>query len=329
MMDRLPRGSLIEFKPERTHLQLFSAFLQDEISLLENQWTLTIGAKLQHNDYTGFEGQPSVRLLWKPDIRHSAWAAISRAVRTPSRANCCIHAATFNIPPFTGINRSPAPLSVWLDGNSSFKAEEVWAYELGYRFTPHPNLGFDLALFHNQYDKLRSWNRHRYWLIRSGVSLDAHFASLNDLSAAAYGVELAMDWRPLDRWSLEATYSYLYLHFATRPSTMSTDVGSQPTHQASLRSGFDLTNSLNLDLWLRYVDQLRLGRTPNPAFHPGIPAYWTLDSRLAWRPLSGLELSITGQNLLSRHHVEFVQEAYGPPRMEIPRSFYLQLHWQF
>ncbi len=73
------------FSPRDFASQLVSGFVQDEVSLVPDKLELTGGVKLEHNDYTGFEPQPSVRLAWHPTPRHTVWAAWSRAVRTPTR----------------------------------------------------------------------------------------------------------------------------------------------------------------------------------------------------------------------------------------------------
>ena len=43
-------------------LQLGSAFVQDEITLVPDRWRVTLGTKLEHHDFTGFEVQPNVRV---------------------------------------------------------------------------------------------------------------------------------------------------------------------------------------------------------------------------------------------------------------------------
>lgn len=64
--------------------QTISVFAQDEIALVEEKLSLILGSKLEHNDYTNIEVQPTIRLLWTPSERQSVWAAVSRAVRTPT-----------------------------------------------------------------------------------------------------------------------------------------------------------------------------------------------------------------------------------------------------
>ena len=58
-------------------------FIKDEVRLAKNI-NLTMGAKLEHNNYSGFDVQPSGRILWSPSEKRSIWAGVTRAVTTPS-----------------------------------------------------------------------------------------------------------------------------------------------------------------------------------------------------------------------------------------------------
>jgi iron complex outermembrane receptor protein len=151
----------------------------------------------------------------------------------------------------------------------------------------------------------------------------------NNISANAYGAELSAEWRPYHWWTLQATYSYIHFDFDTPDNTLTIDPGVTPQQQAYLRSGVTPHPDWDLDLWLRYTDKLPLNVGSSATYTAPIPAYLTMDARLAWRPVKGLELSVVGQNLLQPRHVEFAQEAYGPPQTVVPRAFYLQLDWRF
>ncbi len=64
--------------------QTYSGFVQDKITVIPDDLFFTLGSKFEHNDFTGFEYQPSGRLQWLIDADDMAWASVSRAVRTPS-----------------------------------------------------------------------------------------------------------------------------------------------------------------------------------------------------------------------------------------------------
>lgn len=234
----------------RANKQLFSAFLQDEVNLIDRTLSLTIGAKLQHNDFTGFEGQPSLRLLWTPDPRHTLWAAVSRAVRTPARIEDSAALGVMTVPPNGPGNPTNIPVPLSTLGNPRFRSEQLLAYELGYRFQPGPDFYADVALFYNRYRDIRSFDANRP-LIQLRPTITAYLPYQNDLQAHSFGGELLLNWKPLDRWSLELAYSYLDLRLEGRPGVYSSEEGNHPQQQVSLRSSFDLAANLQFDLWAR------------------------------------------------------------------------------
>jgi iron complex outermembrane receptor protein len=110
---------LVTNTPSRND-QLVSAFVQDEITLVDNYLWLTVGSKFEHNDYSGFEVQPTARLMWAPHQQHRLWAAVSRAVRTPSRVEqdtAFLQSVIPAQPPFI-----PA-VAVSLEGNKQYDSK--------------------------------------------------------------------------------------------------------------------------------------------------------------------------------------------------------------
>src|SRR6185312_1841533 len=84
-MDDRNRGKgVFALNPPDSTDNLFSGFVQDEISL-PHSVKVTVGTKLEHNDFSGFEVQPSVRAAWDLAEGETLWAAVSRAVRVPTR----------------------------------------------------------------------------------------------------------------------------------------------------------------------------------------------------------------------------------------------------
>src|SRR2546429_216856 len=92
--------SIVRFTPAVLNQSLYSGFAQDEIMLARRVY-LTVGSKLEHNDYSGFEFEPSDRLQWHPESTQLLWGAISRAVRTPSRydRDLLVPSGRLNAPP--------------------------------------------------------------------------------------------------------------------------------------------------------------------------------------------------------------------------------------
>ena len=329
--DMLSNTEIVSFADphERTHL--LNAFIHDEITLIPDKLALILGSRFEWNSYTHVEMQPNGRLLWTPTPQNTVWGAIGRGVRTPARGD---HGITYNyrtLPVGDRNNPSPLPLRLEIDGSGSFKSEELIAYEVGYRTEPLPRVTFDLAAFYNVYDGLR--------VLRPGTSYTEPvggmpsnavqpFILANSMHGHAYGAELALGWTPLDWWRLQAAYSYLKLAMSLdAPSTDETNrrdaEGDSPRHQLTLRSGFDLGRQVELDLWLRGVDRI------DYIDGESLAGYATMDVRLAWKPLKGLELALVGQNLFHDRTREFAPEFINTTPTEVQRSFYGKLTWQF
>lgn len=314
---RIGNTGFMTFDPGERTDQLFSFFVQDQIALLPDRFHLIVGSKFEENDYTGWEIQPNLRLLWTPDARHTLWAAVSRAVRTPSRFE-----RDFQITqPVPG---SPGATFQW-SGSDAFESEKLMAYEGGYRFLPGRTLSVDLALFFNRYDDLRTYRDHPPYLEGMPPQLVIPTTLVNGMSGDAYGVELSLDWRPVAWWRLQAAYSWLQMDLddaSTDDSFSTVTEGDSPEQQFSLRSGVDLSHGLELDVWIRYVDELS-AETQN------ISSYWTMDARIGWRVNSSWELALVGQNLFLSRHPEFVSEVLGIWPAEIERSIYGKAIWRF
>ncbi|PYQ56739.1 MAG: TonB-dependent receptor [Acidobacteria bacterium] len=298
--DQVGNSPGVAFLPDSVTENLFSAFAQDEIAL-PSHLRLTVGSKFEHNRWTGFEVQPSVRFAWVPDDRRTLWAAISRAVRTPTRFDEDIVIYTSGVP--------------ILEGSSGFKSEALLAYELGYRVQPRTGLVIALAAFYNAYDDLRS-----YEPAAPPAVFPYHFA--NKLKGETWGLEGRVSWQAASWWRLHAEYAYFDKDLSFDPGSYDPTAGNlegnDPRNRAVLRSQMDLPRRFEFDGTLRYVSRL-------PA--PVVPAYTELDLRLGWQASDRLELSLVGQNLLHARHPEF-----GPPtplREEVQRGAYGKVTWRF
>jgi iron complex outermembrane receptor protein len=309
--DEFDDSSNISMSPSDLSQNLWSIFLQDEIALQPKRWTLILGSKFEHNEFTGLEIQPSIRALYKPDEMFSAWGAISRAVRVPSRLE--LHGQTTDMVDLPDVNPS-APVEVVTHGNSNLEPESLIAYELGMRLKPRPAIWLDTAIFYNSYDDLIGLE-----LIDSDLANNRYDLGYgNNTSGRSYGLEAALDWKATSNWLLGATYTYLHTLIKenkVQDPTLSALIakGSNPRHSFAVRSYLDVTDDIDFDLWFRYV-----GRLPER----NIDAYTVLDTRLAWRVSPHVELSLVGQNLLESGHSEF-------STLEIKRSIYGKLDWKF
>ena len=311
----LATDPIMPFNPLDRYDQLYGAFVQDQITLSPDLF-LTLGAKFEHNSYTGFEVQPTARVLWRIGDSDSLWGSVSRAVRTPSRVEH--DGALFRsvVPPGSP-PAPPLPMAVRFEGDRSLDSEVLVAYELGYRTKVAETLSLDVATFYNDYDRLRSTPLGSATLDPGPPPrLDAHFTATNEGSGQTYGVEVAADWRPTDRWRVQLAYTYLRMNVDSFPG----EEGSSPDNQLSLRSELALRDDVDLDLWLRAVGDL-------PAID--VDGYTTLDARLAWRPAPDLTLSLIGRNLIGPSHLEFMPDFLPYIPTEVQREVLLQVQWEF
>ncbi|BBL58777.1 TonB-dependent receptor plug domain-containing protein [Methylomonas koyamae] len=311
-------GRLLRLSPASRNDQLFSSFIQDEIELVDHTLWLTLGSKFEHNDYSGFEGQPTARLMWAPHSQHRFWAAVSRAVRTPSRAEQNMSILQTVQPPQGFL---PA-VAVYLNGDRNYRAEDVIAYEIGYRTTFVKALSLDVTVFYNDYDNLRNVSQGGGTFDPVSGVVVVPLTLNNNYQAKTYGYEVAAVWQMLDWWRWDANYSLLKSDFA---ATTNFIAAAGPQQRVSLRSALSLRKDLDFDLWLRYVDS---NASVGVFGLQHIDDYVTMDVRLAWRPAQNLELSLVGQNLLSESHLEFRQENQTLPTF-IDRGMYGKLAWSF
>jgi iron complex outermembrane receptor protein len=324
--DELDNSFSIAFEPENRTLNLFSGFVQDEIALLEDSVRLTLGTKLEHNDYTGFEVQPNVRTLWKATERQTVWGAISGAVRTPSRAEDDIRINSAVVPaglPGSICATSPLDCVVAMFGNSGYESEDLVAFELGYRAQVRENLGVDATAFYNLYWNLRTIVPDPAAAFPEGSPAPPHLVIPldvgNGLDAYTWGFEVAADWRPLDFWKFRTGYTFLEMDLDFDSSAQTDPVsgtadGASPQNQVFVRSFMDLPYRLELDGDFRWVDDLK---------SLDVDAYAQVDLRLGWRPTEQLEFSLVGQNLLHQGNQEFSSSAFvGDQPTKVERSVY-------
>lgn len=319
--DETEGSDVVFVQPDERSAQLFSLFLQDEIELVPDTLKLTLGSKLEHNDYTGFEIQPDARLLWRADEHQTLWAAFSRAVRTPARAE---HDVSIN---FASIPPSPVtpPGFLRLLGDNDFHSEEVLAWQLGYRVRPADNLSFDLALFYNDYDELRTFTPGAPFVepVPGGAVLIVPHSWNNDARGETYGVELSAEWQVLSCWRLAADYSFLQIQIHEKDTgglvSAEGDEGDSPHHQFNVRSWLDLGDAWQLNTVLYYVDNL-------PA--SGIHSYLRWDAQVRYEPCENAALSVGVQNILDDRHPEFRSSLFRPAS-EVERMGYVSLEVRF
>jgi len=313
----------VSLQPNQVTLNQFSTFVQDEISLVDNRLQITLGSKFERNEFTGFEIEPNARLLWNLTPNQSIWTAVSRAVRTPALTEEGLRLNSTVIPPGPS---NPFPTVVAVFGSHQFNSEDLLAYELGYRVQATKNLSLDIATFYNKYSNLRTAEPGAPFLEGSPAPTDVviPFVAGNKMSGGTYGVELFADWKVVPKWRLVGSYSYLQMDIHknadSQDPTPDNPNGSSPRHQWYLRSSIDLPKHFEQDTTLRFVDHL-------PSLN--LPNYYSLDAHLGWRPVTRLELSIGGQNLLNNWHFEFMPDFVNTSPTVVKRSIFGSITLKF
>ena len=286
------------FEPQNLASSLVNAFVQDDISIVPNVFDVFVGAKAEHNIYTGFEFQPTVRARWRVAPRHMVWSSISRAVRMPTRFDDDIR--------FTG----GTPFVV-LRGDSSVQSENVVATEVGYRNIPSRFLSLDVAAFANRYTDLRT--------LEPTPPAGIPIVIGNNMTADTAGVEATAEVAPTPFWRLHFGYALLSERFrfaaVSRDTTQGINEHNDPRHQFWFRSFLDLPGRTEIDAVLRSTSEL-----PNPV----VAGYTELTLRLGFRRGTPFEFALVGDNLLHASHPEY---RIGGPLESIERSVYLQATW--
>lgn len=294
----------LAFYPPVLDQNLFSIFAQDQIAVTR-QFTFIAGTKLQHNAYTGFELEPNVRLRFELNARQMIWAAVSRAVRTPSRIE-------------RGLSEGEPQYFVLLKGDSGFVSETVNAYELGYRAEIADRFVTSISTFYNYYNNLRSTSPTPKTIFP--------FYFQNNLEGDTYGVEVVADYQAFDWWRLHLGYDFLKEHIYVKPGR--TDINNALNETADHENQFFLRLNMNLPhnvtfySALRWIDVIHNNQGPVVGT---VPAYWELNARLAWHLNRSVEMSVVGRNLLQARHVEYGFP--GPTREEILRSIYGEISY--
>jgi iron complex outermembrane recepter protein len=310
----------VDFLPHNQTDSIYSGFVQDEISFFHNRVSFTAGTKLEHNNFSGFEYQPSARLLWAPTKRQSFWVAVTRAVRTPSRLDQDV---TFSI----FITATPPP-AVYFDiaGNPSFAAERMLGYEAGYRTAITRRLYVDFTAFYNVYRGLQSYGALSIFM--ANTPSPPHAVILvpyaNGIEGNTTGGEIAPICRVARWWQVRGSYSFLHMGLRDAPGYSDTGMllssyeGSSPRHVVVLQSQFSLPKRFELDETYRYSSALPAQK---------VTGYQTADIRLGWHVGERLELSAVGQNLLQPSHAEFGGDP--GPLVRIKRGAYGKITWKW
>ncbi len=332
----LGNSGVIQFIQEIDSDNVISAFIQDEISLVNDRLSLIVGLKLEDNELSpdDLEVMPTARLLWKTSQDHALWAAVTRAVRTPSIADLTAQVQDIvpALPPGDPLNPSPVPARVGSVGNPLFESESNVAFEIGARGQLSNDLSYDIALFTMEYDDIRSFSPQDIVCIPSGVSLAVdplcffsadsvlalyEFTNVNESTVS--GFEATLDWMAAKNFRLRSALSYAYEDATEYAPTLPVG-GTYPEWQFSLRSEWSPTESIDVAALIRYVDEVEFR---------SIDDYWQANLHVRWRSEENWVMSMGVRNLFDDATAEYNSELGDIPRTAIKRTFFLNLRYSF
>ena len=310
------------FVPSHIDANIFSVFAQDEIALVRDRLYLILGVQTGHHYAVGFEVQPTGRLLWTPTTKLTSWAAVSRAVRTPSAGERGFDATVGAIPmqpPLFGL--------IHILGTPGVGSETMVAYEAGQRIQLGKTASLDVSAFYNVHQHVISRNSGTPYFVPPNASGLAHIdfpiSFENALQGTSRGVELSASWAPAQRWKVTAGYSWLRTQMLAYPGmTVENPAdtgGTSPQYQWELRSHLDLTRKLDLDTALYFYGAM-------PAI--SVPRYLRGDLRLGWRQNEKVEFSAGVQNAFDPSHLEFFSTRLQES-LDVRRNVYGALAWRF
>ena len=326
IQDRNDPTFTVTVQPGKGEYNQFNAFLQDEISFLDGRLRLTLGSKLDHNDFTGFEFEPNMRLLVNLSQNQSVWGAISRAVRTPAITEEGLRLNEAVVPPGAPPFFSPLPVIEAVYGSKQFKSEDLLAYEVGYRVQATKTFSADIAAFYNNYTNLRTAEPGAPFVEGNPLPSDVvfPFVASNKMSGGTYGIEPFFEWKVLPIWKLYGNYSYLEMNVHKNANSLdpTNDLpnGINPKNQGYFQSSVDLPAHFEQHIAVRYVDKL-------PGYN--IPSYTTLDAGVRWSPLPKLVFAFDGLNWLDNRHVEFLPDFINTTPTVVTRSIFGSVTFNF
>ncbi len=324
----------------RSRGRLVSGYVQDDYWLVPDRLRLTAGTKVEYNSLSGLAVQPSVRMLWRPAERTSVWSSWSRAVRTTSSFE---RNATFmtQAGPTGARFYAPIPVTVFAAGQDSLKSEKLDAYEAGARFSPANWLSIDLAVYHNRYRRLIGFAPVSASILYAYPlpSVEAQYRILNNSRANSSGVEMSATATLSPTVRVDLYGSLIDTHARvdkvieapsiaglppgvgyTLPLFTQPGLTTTPKQQGGVRFRWDVSRTVELDAWLRHVGTLKL---------VGVPAYTTLDLRLAWAASEMVSLELTGRNLFQNKRLDFREPLISAAPALVERRFALAAHVRF
>ena len=311
--------TVLSLSPSALETHLSSVFVQDEIAIIPGRLWFTPGIRFEHNPFSGLNLESSGRMLWSVSQDQSLWISAAQADKAAQRFERNLHDITAVFP-----GPGSSLTSVDLFGDPVAGDQNTLDFEAGYRAQVAKTVSADLAGFYDHYSDLQTTEPGLPFFSNVPVPhtvVPLHYA--NGMYGKGYGGELAVGWKPMDRWKLNAGYAFLRQIFDLNPGSRSPSslltAGNNPQHQFQIRSQLNLPHQTEFDTFVYYV-----GRLANQS----VPAYARLDLRFGWHPRESVSFDVIGQNLLAPHQLEFLNNTGIVPTFA-PRQVFARLTWRF
>lgn len=316
--DETKSSETLGFDPANRSLEFYRGFLSDDISLISETLTLTIGSRFEQNNQVGFNLMPTAKLLWNVTDKLSLWTAASYTTGNPARVYDDVRLNVSAFPePTTGL-----PALVQLIGNNRIRPEKLTAYEIGAWAEPLEKLYASFSTFFFKYKDLVYSSPGEPRLAGETPFLLIPVTYDNDLSADSFGTEVTADWAVTNWFGFAASYSHLIINARTDANQNVGLVEDNPQNMLSLRSHFTIDPSFEIDAILRHV---QVDKASQSAFN----TYTQADLRLGWIASKHWELELIGRNLLDTRHREANPLIFNSPISTVQRSVFMRVSYTF
>lgn len=321
--DQVTSTGSILFQDPAVQSNLYSGFVQQDAYFFEKRLRVSAGVKFEHNEFTGFEAQPSIRAIWVDDKNWSAWGALSRAVRIPSRLAMSVDADIGGSPadPANGVF---FPVEISLSGDEDLETEELLAIEFGFRKTWQNHIEFDLATYFQRYENILAVPllpaELRFESNGPGgalipVAIEQLSQITNGEGGMIYGLEAALQIRMTENWVVKIAGDVKDIDLPVLDEGEA-DLGrlfqgDTQRYQVSVRSNIDLSDHVSTTVWFRRVGSL---------LNSGAPGYTDIDLRFGYRLTPKIEVSVLGENLVKARRQEFPSNLYPAPFGAVERK---------
>lgn len=321
--DSIGAREAVQFDPDSRNLTLVNVFFQDEYTLIPETLTLIAGLKMEHNEYTGAEWQPTVGGVWHPATGYSIWSAVSRGVRIPSRINNDLTLDVATVPPNDQV---PLPTLISLTSNRALDPESVVTYELGSRVQLTKSAAFDTALFFADYSDLQTYDQGQVQIgVRNGVPVAVQpLLEGNEGKASVYGFENVIDMSLTDEARLQVWHAFTIVETNLKNGSTDTfleaEENNYPEHQVGIRGQFDLPGNFEFNPFVRFVDSIS---------SVNADSYWEGSFQVAYKVLPNLRLNLNVSNLLHDGHKEYRTDIPNRTSTEIERAVFFGIVYTY